>query len=490
MSLIKLRNPFTYPSGQAAINLAHPATQNIRLLAVPSHGGGMICIAPGGRMSKVGSPTSSYAYFPGVYYPSGNVKHTLIAANETPKVITFAAVVTLTASVASGTPIANNDAATAATASIQFSSLQLAGHSNNGTRSSGIFLALNTPYFVAVSWYASKMNFVATNLLTGQIQSSTTAGLAIATTTSNLLTIGCFYSSGAVLGGHVHAALYSVSYLNLQQLQQWAADPWSPWYPDLDVTKYLLLCKDVGAAVGTIAVTEAPDTFAATGGIYGTGTIAVTEAADGVSSTGSVAWTTGLAVTEAPDTAAATGSVAWTTSLAITETPDTFAATGLLGAFGTLAVTETPDTFASTGSVAWTASLAVTDVNDTFASTGSVVWLANLATTEAPDVFSASGKVETLWDIAITEAADAFTATASVAWFANLAVTDVNDTFASTGSVAWTTDIAITELPDIFSAAGTVSFGNPAFLTMQDRLVWQASVNDLPAFKVKIGDST
>jgi hypothetical protein len=108
-----------------------------------------------------------------------------------------------------------------------------------------------------------------------------------------------------------------------------------------------------GAVTGTLAATEAADTFAALGTLDETGTLAATEAADTFAATGT--FTTGV-----------------TGTLAANEAADTFAATGTLDEAGTLAATEGPDVFAATGTVVTsvTGTLAATEGADTFAATG------------------------------------------------------------------------------------------------------------------------
>ena len=80
--------------------------------------------------------------------------------------------------------------------------------------------------------------------------------------------------------------------------------------------------------------------------------------------------------------------------LSITEAPDTFTATGSVAVDGSLAVTEAPDTFAATGTIVMAAisgSMAVTEAHDTFAASGSVIAVisGDMAVTEEPDVFLA-----------------------------------------------------------------------------------------------------
>lgn len=111
---------------------------------------------------------------------------------------------------------------------------------------------------------------------------------------------------------------------------------------DAEFTWVALSIAAQGAAAGitgTLAVTEADDTLAASGTSTPppiTGTVAVTEQADQLAASGTVTaptFTGALAVTEAADTLAASGTV-------VNE-----------GIAGTLAVTEQDDTLAASGTV-------------------------------------------------------------------------------------------------------------------------------------------
>lgn len=106
----------------------------------------------------------------------------------------------------------------------------------NAAVTSSFTLSLNIPYFIAASVKsASTVNFVATNLVTGQIFSSATStgtGLSTLQTTQN---IGADWG-GAGTGTHfadayIATAMFAPSFTWMQALLMWAADPWSFWYP-------------------------------------------------------------------------------------------------------------------------------------------------------------------------------------------------------------------------------------------------------------------
>lgn len=124
---------------------------------------------------------------------------------------------------------------------------------------------------------------------------------------------------------------------------------------------------------GTMAVTEAPDVFAAIGysnfpGVWGS-----------------------LTVLEARDVFAAVGHIPTIGAMAADGPPDTFSAYGYLPVKGTMTITEHPDVFAALG-------FAAGGVNG--------IW----ATTEAPDHFAAIGSTPIVGSMNVTEAPDRFQA--------------------------------------------------------------------------------
>ena len=106
-----------------------------------------------------------------------------------------------------------------------------------------------------------------------------------------------------------------------------------------------------GAISGTLAVTTAADTLAASGQVTVSGTLAKTAANDALAAAGQVTIAGTLAKTSTNDTLAASGSVgAITGTLARTNANDTLAASGFAGTVtGTLAVTAGGDTISASG---------------------------------------------------------------------------------------------------------------------------------------------
>jgi hypothetical protein len=157
--------------------------------------------------------------------------------------------------------------------------------------------------------------------------------------------------------------------------------------------QYDLAAETGGAATitGTLAVTEAQDTFASSGDIAHTGSLAVTEAQDVLAASGDIAHTGTLSVTEAQDVLTAAGDVAHVGTLAVTESQDAFTVSGDVAHVGTLAVTEAQDTFEAIGDNVHVGPLVVTEDQDSFESVGDIAHAGSLAATETQDSFEAIG---------------------------------------------------------------------------------------------------
>ena len=159
----------------------------------------------------------------------------------------------------------------------------------------------------------------------------------------------------------------------------------------------MALKEAAAVAAGDLAVTEAPDVFAAAGDVVVAGALAATEVADTAAFAGDVIVAGVLVATESSDVAALTGDVVVAGDLAITEAADAFAASGAVsagGIAGDFSVTEAPDTLSAVGSVLVAGAFAATDPTDVAALAGVVIVAGDLAAVEAQDVaLIASGEV-------------------------------------------------------------------------------------------------
>jgi hypothetical protein len=130
---------------------------------------------------------------------------------------------------------------------------------------------------------------------------------------------------------------------------------------------------DAAGVTGTLAVTNANDTSAASGTTTVVGTLARTNANDAVSASGTTTVVGTLARTNANDSVAASGSVGGAVSgtVAYTNANDSSAASGTTTVTGTVARTNANDSVAANGAAgAVTGTVAVTNANDSVSASG------------------------------------------------------------------------------------------------------------------------
>jgi hypothetical protein len=130
---------------------------------------------------------------------------------------------------------------------------------------------------------------------------------------------------------------------------------------------------DAAGVTGTLAVTNANDTSAASGTTTVVGTLARTNANDAVSAIGTTTVVGTLARTNANDSVAASGSVGGAVSgtVAYTNANDTSAASGTTTVTGTVARTNANDSVAASGAAgSVTGTVAVTNANDSVSASG------------------------------------------------------------------------------------------------------------------------
>jgi hypothetical protein len=106
----------------------------------------------------------------------------------------------------------------------------------NITLTSNITPIANVPYFVGASanWNTGAANFVLLRLDTGSIlTSSITGSSGDPTAGDGQYSVGDYSSGGTSSPSHakIAAAMYANQFMSSAQLLQWAANPWSFWYP-------------------------------------------------------------------------------------------------------------------------------------------------------------------------------------------------------------------------------------------------------------------
>lgn len=341
----------------------------------------------------------------------------------------------------------------------------------NANITSGVFLTVGVPYFLAVSVNRTaantfNVNFLARRLDAGQIQSSTVIGGSTtdpSASDGNIIVGGNSFIKDCF--GVMAASMFNNKIaLSPPQLLQWAQDPFAFWKPrTLDLS--LIMASATGASpTGTLAATESPDTAAFTSTYSVQGVLGATEAADVAAFAVNVVYSGALAATEAPDVAAFAAAFSVQGTLAATEAPDVAAFTSTYLVQGTLAATEAPDVAAFTSAYSVTGTLGATEAADVAAFAVNVVYSGALAATEAPDTAAFTSNYSVQGALVATEAPDvaAFTATYNVT--GALAATEAPDVaaFVSTYSVQGV--LGTTESPDVAAFTGTV--GDDYFLTL------------------------
>ena len=232
------RNPFLYPSGSPGVNLAHPAAQNLRFSAVgapaASAQGIMLALYPGGRWVKNGAVTTVM----GAFGPAISIKTVLGGNNFTPNVAE-----TPLGCYAGGDRhadwVAQRPGFWSAPPMVSTLALAVPGagaafHFTHSANVSSGFTAMTVghTYFIGVSFNGRVIQFVETDLTTGQILRTSIASVSALPTT----TLGNFLIGGVTTGGNspnsnIMAAMYSAVGLNAAQMNAWALSPWDFWYP-------------------------------------------------------------------------------------------------------------------------------------------------------------------------------------------------------------------------------------------------------------------
>lgn len=241
------RNRLAFPCGLVpGFDPSHSASRNCRF-SVVNIGSGAVNLLNG----KPGVVTNFAQTIDGIIGPaqisttSGGSQcfYTFSGGPTAPETqITFACIIRAGAPLFNSTILANNEVG-AFNAGAYF-------HSNNlnwemdvppsGLGSANFVLTQGVPYFLGGSIDNSgNYTTIAVRMDTGQVV-FTSSGVAAhgiaATATTGHFYVGSFENAGSGFLGSIAAAMYSGCFLSLPQWQQWAADPWSFWYPDVDAS--------------------------------------------------------------------------------------------------------------------------------------------------------------------------------------------------------------------------------------------------------------
>jgi hypothetical protein len=239
MGVIQQRTTLAFPGGLAAQNRLHPMALGARYAGVASPGGGFIDLLTGKpSVPTNGTPTTTVlsGSGPGVPTNTSTVYNAIANSySDSPSSVTMAAILTITASPPGNPAVIFSTRSTITGASGIF--WGLAGIFNCFANGAGVLLGasfiltVGQAYFVASSFRNGLQNFVAINLKTGRIL--TTTGTSAMTMTVGT---GSYAIGVATAGQHPNASISAVAYsinnfMSLERLLQWARAPWDYWYP-------------------------------------------------------------------------------------------------------------------------------------------------------------------------------------------------------------------------------------------------------------------
>jgi hypothetical protein len=233
-----------YPGGAAGFDPSHPAAKGTVISTVAS-GANHINLLTGQAGSTTGSvPTAvidghigpamnclgfEFSTFAGAIPPDGGVG----------SAVTLAAIFTRTSASTLYSGVCQTGAGNTGFALnfygsnvLKFEAPGAGGVVGNATAIGSITLLSSVPYFVAASYSQAiaTVNFVVTNLLTGQIQTQVVTGA-----TGTPLAGGTYYAGYAAGSynslGPLATTMASYAYTILPQLVKWAQRPWDFWRP-------------------------------------------------------------------------------------------------------------------------------------------------------------------------------------------------------------------------------------------------------------------
>lgn len=239
--LRRARGPLAFPGTKPGFDPSHIAAAQTRLSAA-AMGGNFVDLTTGKSGAITGSPTNSIGLIgPRIGFP-GSTDLVTFSGKPTASFpnYTFGCVVAFdVVNVTNQFLISSSNGGTGVRLSIVNaggSKLSIGINSLGGFNATQIPIAVNTPYalFGSLAWVSPNAlcNAVAVNLTNGVVlsQSSSVAAGGAPGADSGTCSIG---NRGSSLHaqGRIAAAMYSTEFTPISSLLQWAADPWSFWYP-------------------------------------------------------------------------------------------------------------------------------------------------------------------------------------------------------------------------------------------------------------------
>jgi len=230
--MLRLKNPLSFPGGNPGVNQSHPAASGLMFSAVPTATGTATNLVTGSSATTGSAPTATIwgGLGPANYFSAAG-NYLTIAGLQTAifKQGTLAAFFTITTT---STNVILGQVPSSGTGVILLgNSGTLVLQTNGVIYSAGYALALNTPYFVAVSFSGTSCNVVLLNLKTGVVLYKNITIVIPTGTFSGSMALGNYSAHLASLLGNLGPCMGATCFLSLPQLIQWAQTPWDFWYP-------------------------------------------------------------------------------------------------------------------------------------------------------------------------------------------------------------------------------------------------------------------
>jgi len=192
-----------------------------------------------------------------------------------------------------------------------------------------------------------------------------------------------------------------------------------------------------------------------------TGTVAVTQAAQTSAATGQMGYSATSATTQAPQTAAASGQLGYSATSTTTQANQAPAASGTFtpGAItGSVAVTQASQTASAAGQLGYTGTAGPTQAAQTAAGSGQLGYSGTAAPIQAAQVAAAAGQLGYTGSAALTQqtqtSAASGTAAGPGAFAGTAAVTQANQTGAATGTLGYTGAVSTAQTAQTAAAVG------------------------------------
>lgn len=241
--IARLRGPLVYPGTEAlGFDPTHPLATRC-LVSLVAVNGGILSLLDGQVAAATGAPAckldanigEGLAFTSTQKFALSNLPVLPSAASSA--IFTYAGILRLPATVTSSHLIISTGDTGAIGTGFFIGSGRLPSVLKWGGTASAFSTALlaSTAYFVVISVNGTTTaNLCVVNLLTGQIITEATAGLAGGSPAASASTwpIGNTAGTRPFLG-NIAAAMYSSAFYNMQTLLAAAADPWSFWYPQV-----------------------------------------------------------------------------------------------------------------------------------------------------------------------------------------------------------------------------------------------------------------